>query len=1040
MRLLAFIMLFILPLNLLAAESIFTWGYGAQADGILKSVAAMTAGSGDYSLRLVAALGLFVFAFRIMVIGKDNVLQEFSKYMLITTLVGYMFWISKHDYIVEDQINGFTSTNPINLPVGVGTTLSIFSGIEKGVGEGMEKYFSTPTTLGMMKNGLGFQMNVNLSANGAALQDPNLIRGFYEYIGNCVMPAIQDGALDQNKIFNSDNLYSDLAVNNSLLTNTYSGTTSTTDTCANTWPVLQAGITADYPSIMATIGAITPGGTNASFATDVGQVFKTMYNNAGNSAQNGITQAALTNALSSGITSSALATGGDASSLALSKAITDQSLKAGWSQTGIAAQKTLPLQKAVFTLVLMGLIFIMALMSIVFVTIQYVKTIFMLFAVLVLWNPIAAIINYLISMQLDSNASQILAATGGKHYPTYMTSNIISSTATDYMAFLGFFATLIPMFAYMLVKGGDSIASHMYSSIAGSMSMAARTGGAAQGTGVINTNSVGSGGRQFSNETIGNKNTYTSNFDGSVKHDQQIDNGILRTESNPLNGSTSGGIYRAGDNGSGGAGSPFSRDTHDATNNIMSKSIGGKVVSAMAPSISSGQITQGYTESLKEGYNAASQEVTSKSAERLKMFSEATKDSKNDQEMMQVIEGMGVKSSDASQIVRGIKDLRSHATDSTNTMGGKSSTTQADTNTTTVGGGVDAGTPGQGPVGAKVSTGASKNKVNQSTTTNESGHTTAAKDTTATSTTTDSTAAHLVSKDKDLREALARSTTGSHVHESGTTDSLADKNAEQLSSAYSKLQAYDKALSTADTNTQNTTVAALNDYFHRKGIDTDDKAGADARQAELERLNASFASGNGANELEWKQSLKNVANKVTGMNPDSVTADPNKLVSKGNIVEHAADALTPPDTTRPGNVNPHLTAEDKNPLNQLYANKLGNHEKPSAAPVVTQEFKTDQNKLANDKEIISENYAADRESKDKKYNTNIYQDVVQDVAQTISDEMRPPNGAPTWDADMKDMINHNQNQKGSLFNVLHGKDSIGDGLTAMGDDVKGLFR
>lgn len=987
-------LLVVAPSAVFGADSIFTWGYGEQAHNILKSVGMMTNGGGDFTLRLAAAFGLFAFAFKIMVMGKDNTLQEFTKYILIITVVGYMFWMSKKEYLVEDQVDGYTSPSALLLPVGVGTTLSIFSSIEKSFGEGMEKYFSTPTTIGLMKSGLGFQMNVHLGSSIVNIHKAEVARSFNEYVGNCVMPAISSGSIDSNKLLNSDDLINDLRVNNSLLTNIYDANNNpTTIECSLAWDQISSDVQSDYPFMLATVGAITGSGGSATFGTDVGQVFKTMYGNASNSAQNGIIQSAIRNGLSQGIQSAALATGGDAGNLAISKAMTDSSLKSGWSQAGIAAQKTLPLQKAVFTLVLMGLIVFLALMSMVFVTMQYVKSIFMLLAVLVMWNPIAAILNFLISMQMDKTAQQVLAATGGSvQYPTYITSNLISQSAADYMAFLGFFGTLIPMFAYMLVKGGDSIASHMYSSIASGMSIAARSGAATQGLGNIQTGNVSASNRQLSNDQTGGSHNLYQNSDGSMTEIVRTNRGASVTTSNPMTGQTTQQNLIGGTQ----SGNGFSGETHDATGKVGLTQSGGQIVDATSPSAYSGRVEEQVNQKYSQGTQIAHEKQLAAMNAQAQQFARMTEDAKTEGEAIKIIEASGRTHDEASAIVHGLGFGHKTGTSSSDSRGSNSTNGVSTTNNTQVGGqaGAQAGTPGGGSgtgASAGVSGGASKTQAKTNQANSTTGHTSSAEDVKYTTSDVKSDYREQISKNKSLQKALEHTLSGTHTSRSSNSDTATEENRQQYSEAQREIEGYEKAKTATSGKGQAILVAALNDYFENNGFTrekySDEKSFMQARQNEWERLSNSFQNGNAANEKEWNKSLDRVASKYTGMNPNDLNlSEGSKLESSVHESVEPANHITEPNMQKPRQENWHLGSGEKQKFNNEYNNKEQGFGDPKL--VIPSGFNEYAKIINDDRKFNQENHAGSVEQAQKKYDTNIIQDVVVENLEDAAKEVQ----------------------------------------------------
>lgn len=926
------LVLVIMPCAVFGADSIYTWGYGEQAHNILRSVQMMTAGGSDYTLRLAAAFGLFAFAFKIMVMGKDNTLQEITKYMLIMAVVGYMFWISKKDYLVEDQVDGYTSPAALVLPVGVGTTLSIFSGIEKSFGEGMEKYFSTPTTIGLMKNGLGFQMNVHLGSSIVNIHKAEVARSFNEYIGNCIMPAISSGSIDSNKLLNSDDLINDLKVNNSLLTNIYDANNNpTTIECSLAWDQISSDVTADYPFMLTTVGVITGSGGSASFASDVGQVFKTMYGNASNSAQNGIIQSAVRNGLSQGIQSAALATGGDAGNLAISKAMTDQSLKSGWSQSGIAAQKTLPLQKAVFTLVLMGLIVFLALMSMVFVTMQYVKSIFMLLAVLVMWNPIAAILNFLISMQMDKTAQQVLAVTGGSvKYPTYITSNLISQSAADYMAFLGFFGTLIPMFAYMLVKGGDSIASHMYSSISSGMSVAARSGMGAQALGNIQTGSASGSTRQFSNDTSGSVSQHINHGDGSATHVTTGKNGF-ETTTIGSDGTTVGKI--SGTPG----GNAFQTDV--AKGNVATSSMGGNIQTGKFTSLSDASSGVALAQVQEKAITENSQQTSQYRESEMKAFANAVENVQGRSEKLSVLQKMGLSEKDSDTILKGIETVKGGSTNLNYGAGAGSghtnTTTTGTTATATVGGGGSAGDEskgkkGKGSVSANANVAGTVNQSDSTSTNDNSNIGVTAGENSSYANKNSSSVSNVIEGNKELQKALDRAATATHSEKSSTTDSHVREASDMLAHSLSVGEALKNTKTETGASGRNLMVPTINDYADRMGIKDQE-----ALTSRLKYLDNLYSKG--GKDDEWEQSLKNAIVQTSGINPEASNVNTAKLTQGAAHVNDEVKAMPNEVAKDFYNVGSTLSPGTKKEYDSLYNTLTSQYDKPGTSPRVTQD-------------------------------------------------------------------------------------------------------
>ena len=101
------------------------------------------------------------------------------------------------------------------------------------------------------------------------------------------------------------------------------------------------------------------------------------------------------NMLKKGLNTMAMTTGGDTQALAYSSALSSSTMENQWQQAGMMAQSTLPMIKAYLTSVILAMTPLLALLSIMFGDWKHIKMIITLLVTLMLFSPLASVINYL---------------------------------------------------------------------------------------------------------------------------------------------------------------------------------------------------------------------------------------------------------------------------------------------------------------------------------------------------------------------------------------------------------------------------------------------------------------------------------------------------------------------------------------------------------------------------------------------------------------------------------------------------------------------
>jgi conjugal transfer mating pair stabilization protein TraG len=196
------------------------------------------------------------------------------------------------------------------------------------------------------------------------------------------------------------------------------------------------------------------------------------------------------NMLKKGLEVMAMTTGGDTQALAYSSALSSSTMENQWQQAGIMTQSTLPMTKAYLTSIILALTPLLALLSIMFGDWKYIKMIVTLLTTLMLFSPIASVINYLMYLKLEE---MIPIMSKGLWMPM-LAMRDINSQVFSYLNYLSYAAMFIPILAYSLVKASEQGFVNFMSSMGGAASSAGNAGAGdkVNGANIGNTN-VGKG-------------------------------------------------------------------------------------------------------------------------------------------------------------------------------------------------------------------------------------------------------------------------------------------------------------------------------------------------------------------------------------------------------------------------------------------------------------------------------------------------------------------------------------------------------------------
>ncbi|MFX4266852.1 conjugal transfer protein TraG N-terminal domain-containing protein [Aliarcobacter butzleri] len=454
---LIFTLLFI-SIPAFAVDSIYTWGYGEDIKNILISIKFFT-GNATYLIDTAIAIGLLLVMYKET---QESNTDRIMKVAFLALIVSQLFFHSTKDYMVEDEVTNqaFAVTD---VPVGIGELFSLFTMTERVLLKAFESSFSTPNSLNYSQVGLGFSMVAHLSAQKATLTHGNAYETFMNYSSDCIASGMLDGQISQD-VIKSENLFHDLKVSGyeTIVINNKNQREQVS--CQDAYN--------DY------IVSFFSQETNEFFQYNLIPNLEVMKKQDGLQATGemltGISKSGLDyvlqemtkNMLKKGLSAMAMTTGGDTQALAYGMAKGDSLMNNQWQQSGMLAQTTLPMIKAYLTSVILAMTPLLALLSIMFGDWKYIKMIITLLVTLMLFSPLASIINYLIYLKIEDIAPLM---NKGLWLPM-VSSGYINEMLISYLNFLGYAAMSIPILAYALVKASEQGFVNFMSGMGGSIS------------------------------------------------------------------------------------------------------------------------------------------------------------------------------------------------------------------------------------------------------------------------------------------------------------------------------------------------------------------------------------------------------------------------------------------------------------------------------------------------------------------------------------------------------------------------------------------
>ncbi|MEV9530247.1 conjugal transfer protein TraG N-terminal domain-containing protein [Aliarcobacter butzleri] len=521
--------LFFISIPAFAVDAIYTWGYGEDIKNILISIKFFT-GNATYLIDTAIAIGLLLVMYRET---QESNTDRIVKVAFLALVVSQLFFHSTKDYMVEDEVTNqaFAVTD---VPVGIGELFSLFTTTERVLIKAFESSFSTPNSLNYSQVGLGFSMSAHLTTNNAMFIDGNAHETFMDYTTYCIASGMLDGQINKNLIA-SENIVDNIRVSGfETLVHKNNGTVEQMS-CQDSYDnyIVKYFQSESNSYIQNRIAAqMSLEGSKVDGAL---QNTSKLFFGMEKSGTEYVMQQMGRNMLKKGLEVMAITTGGDTQALAYGMAKSSSTMENQWQQAGIMTQSTLPMIKAYLTSIVLAMTPLLALLSIMFGDWKYIKMIVTLLTTLMLFSPLASIINYLMYLKLE----EIIPAISKGLWMPMLAMRDINSQIYSYLNFLGYAAMSIPILAYALVKASEQGFVNFMSGMGGAVTSASNSGANEKVNGAqLGNTKVGGGSHTGVNGTTTNMGGGSTQTDSVQYSDQGAYRDQTTTSSNGKSYST----------------------------------------------------------------------------------------------------------------------------------------------------------------------------------------------------------------------------------------------------------------------------------------------------------------------------------------------------------------------------------------------------------------------------------------------------------------------------------------------------------------------
>jgi len=486
------------------AWTLYVFGNGEVIKNVLMAVAAMVNESAYRNLlSFLATIGVLALAARSGFDPKQA--PKLIGYFAGVYLTMYVLLTLDANIEVNDPVSGYSDV-VTGVPAAVGVPAAIISVIGHWLTENVEKNFSMANSNLTLTGGGGFNMSTSLVRDAAQVRimDPYLRQGMSQYMADCVMPMIVTGNMSSADMMETNDLWALVRSENAgILTQYYSKTyrEGALLKCPDAYAALTADLAAHAPALIKAAGSAWYA-NDLKLAGHIQSAYTWLSDNVANgSAAQTVQQAAAIHLMNDSFAQAAAMTGNNEMVMSISLAQAKQTQKSQWLS---AAELFKDMVGYIYSILQA---FIFAVVPILLVAILIpgfggviLKNYGQILIWLVLWEPMLAVVNYVIALYAQQGMADTLSngglSMGNLTAVTEQTSNFITAA--------GFMATMVPMISWGLVKGAMAFTEFISSGVGSAFAAGAATGMAA---GNVSLDSQSMNNKSFNQENVAHKFT-----------------------------------------------------------------------------------------------------------------------------------------------------------------------------------------------------------------------------------------------------------------------------------------------------------------------------------------------------------------------------------------------------------------------------------------------------------------------------------------------------------------------------------------------------
>lgn len=492
---------------------LYVFGNGPAVAGILKSINAMVATPGyRHLLWFLATAAMFGWG---IVIGMSaQNIQKFAPFfvsmlLVLYFLVGFPGVNNSKGLVAYVNVIDRNDTSTVNfVPTAavVGIPAAIISQIGNWLTKSVELNFSTPQQL-QMRGGSSFMMGQRLlnDATQIHIRNPYLRESMSSYVQDCVIPMMAVGSVDPAGLLSSTNVWKDLKSENEGVMTVYWGQQPSVRggqasrggevrSCKTAYTNISDDLVTYAPELLTAAAGAAENTPIFSYTSASLDSAMTWFSGGGAGARSGsgaeaIKQTAVINTFQGSFASAAAMSNNSEMMTAISTAQAEKSQKSGWIAAAQLMNNMMGYVYAFLQAFVIGIGPIMAAALLIpGLGFAVLKNYLQILLWLVMWDPLMAIVQYIMAIYGAQDLAPILAIAGGG----FTMSNMVAVTEkTNNMLIAGaFFATTIPLLAWGLVKGSIAFTEFISHGIGANMGQAA---GAQAATGNLNLDNVSMG-------------------------------------------------------------------------------------------------------------------------------------------------------------------------------------------------------------------------------------------------------------------------------------------------------------------------------------------------------------------------------------------------------------------------------------------------------------------------------------------------------------------------------------------------------------------